>query len=90
MISLKKAPAGIIGQFVTDEKLPFPGVPNQEYKDHHFLDVTGEWCATEEEAIASVKKAREKKIKSLEKRMAKIREEIISLQAASEVTTYKR
>lgn len=69
MIKFKKAPAGFIAQYFTDEKLPYQGVPNQEYRDNHYMDVSGSWCPTLEEAIASVKKQRPKEIKKLQKKL---------------------
>ena len=91
MIKHKHAPAGFIAQFFTDEKLPYPGAPNQEYRGNHFMDVTGEWCPTLEEAIVSVKKRRPLEIKKLRKRLetleAKVQEQkdwIKSLEETSE------
>jgi len=69
MIKYKRAPAGYIAQFFTDEKLPYPGAVNQDYRDNHFMDVTGDWCPTLPEAIESVKKQRPKEIKKLQKKL---------------------
>ena len=91
MIKYKHAPAGYIAQFFTDEKLSYPGAPNQDYRDNHFMDVTGAWCPTLKEAIESVKKQRPKEIKKLQKKLealeAKVQEQkawIKQLQETSE------
>lgn len=81
MIKWKKAPAGFIAQFFTDEKLPYPGAPNQDYRDHHFMDVTGAWCPTLKEAIESVKKQRPKEVKKLQKKVAVLEEKVADLKA---------
>lgn len=97
MIKYKHAPAGYIAQFFTDEKLPYPGVPNQDYRDNHFMDVTGAWCPTLVEAIESVKKQRPKEIKKLQKKLevmeAKVQEQrewIKRLSEASETSVREK
>jgi uncharacterized protein YlxW (UPF0749 family) len=66
---------GIIGQYVLD---------NQEGKNYSYLGVTGEWSLTEKGAVASVKKAREKKLNSLRKRLNTLQETIKELEEASD------
>jgi len=81
MIKFKKAPAGYIAQFFTDDRRPYPGAPNQEFLDHHYMDVTGEWCPTLEEAIESVKKQRPKEVKKLQKKLAKLEAQVVEHKA---------
>lgn len=79
MIKWKKAPAGFIAQFFTDEKLPYPGAPNQNYRDNHFMNVTGEWCPTLEGALESVKRQRPKEVKKLQKKVAVLEMKVAEL-----------
>lgn len=81
VIKYKHAPAGYIAQFYTDEKLPYPGSPNPDYKDNHFMSVTGHWSPTLEEAIESVKKQRPKEVKKLQKKLETLEAKVAELRA---------
>lgn len=77
MIVLKKAPAGYIGQFVTN----FP-VEKLGAKDRHvWLRCTGEWKPTPEEAVKAALKCSKKEIKRLDNKILKLQNEIAELTA---------
>ena len=80
MIKYKHAPIGFIAQFFTDEKLPYPGAPDQEYRDNLFMGVTGDWCPTLEGATESVKAHRPKEVKKLQKKLEKKEAKLRSLE----------
>jgi TolA-binding protein len=85
MIKYRKAPAGYIAQYFTDEKLPLPGSPNQNYLDNQFLDVTGFWSSSLEDALMSVKKQRPVVIKKLQKKLEKLESKVNDLRTWIEI-----
>lgn len=80
MIKVKKAPAGFIGQIYKDDS---------DTEWNGFLDVTGKWTTTLEDAVTSVKKERTRKITNLQRRIESLRAQIKELEDASDVIVEK-
>lgn len=86
MIKTHKAPAGWIAHFESD-------TINPKWKSEDYLGVTGKWCDSENEAIASVIVAREKHLKKLEEKRRKFNEKIdaeINILISASSTNNKR
>ncbi len=81
MIKYKKAPAGFIAQYCTDDKRAYAGAPNQNYRDNHYMGVTGEWCPTLDEAIKSVKKQLPREVKKLQKKVERLKAQVAAYEA---------
>lgn len=68
MIFYKEAPNGFICQFFKDD--------GKAYPLSTYLDISGKWCPTLEQAVESVKKERPKTIKKLQKKIQKLQNDI--------------
>jgi len=71
MIQVKHAPAGHIGQLFADPDPRKPGCRTR------FLDVTGNWCETEEDALEDVRgRARSHRLKLLDAQIKRLAEKL--------------
>lgn len=80
MITIKKAPAGIIAQLHTDDlrrKNAVTGVP----VSRAYLGVTGQWSETEEEALRTLEVDRLKEVKKAQKKIEKLKDNMRALES---------
>jgi hypothetical protein len=80
MITIKKAPAGLIAQLYTDDKR-LRNVVTGEPVLRSWLGVTGHWSETKEEALRTMEVDRLQKVKKTQKKIEKLREDIADLEA---------
>lgn len=81
MIIWNSAPAGFIAQFFSDGPVPNQEPTLRSKQERVFLDVTGEWCQTYDEAIRSVIKERPKKLKKEMKKLRELEMKVLALRS---------
>lgn len=84
MIYVKHAPAGHIAQYFTDEPAQY-GL--SIHGGRAFLKVTGKWCPTREEALASVKAYKAKELTRLRAKLQKVTQDLEAQIAALDASS---
>jgi len=81
MIKVKHAPAGYIAHVFSDTRSHGQERGRAYNKEHAiFLDVTGEWCPTRDEAINTCRAECKVKTAKIDRRIAKLKADIGTLE----------